>query len=514
MSSMPRILIMGRPNVGKSTLFNRLFGRKRALVHDLPGVTRDRLEEKTEWPWNGKMIPVRLIDTGGLGAGHFSREIEEQVESGLADADIVLVVFDGQTGLTAEDRDVIRKMRTSGLTQQKPVIGIVNKVDAETHEEFQNDFFQAGLDRLMTVSAEHNRGIDDLKNEIFSICLKNEHPALVEAMDESAEESFDEEGELPEEDTSAEPTLPRIAIVGRPNVGKSTLVNAILGQKRMITSPMAGTTVDAVDSLAEIDGRPCVLIDTAGIRRKSRTDEGVEVLSVIQAKKALERADIALLVLDGETGLTEQDEKIGGLIEEVGCSVILIVNKWDTHASNPDFSKDDAAERVRKKMAFLKYAPVVFTSGLKRQGLRGMGDLIEEILSQRGVKVATHEFTEWVRKESNVHNPQNAKFYLSHQVSRHPPTFVCHVSDAEKVHFSLKRHLINALRERWGYMGTPVRMMFVAGKSNRKAKSTQQLQKKAAESRDKKAKWKKKVTEKASAARKSARPAAKSGSRR
>jgi GTP-binding protein len=515
MSSMPRILIMGRPNVGKSTLFNRLLARKRALVHDLPGVTRDRLEEKTEWPWKGSLIPVRLIDTGGLGSGHFSREIEEQVESGLADADIVLVVFDGQAGLTMEDRDVVRKMRTSGLMQQKPVIGIVNKVDVELHEEFQNDFFQAGFDRLMTVSAEHNRGIDDLKNEIFSICLEMEHPALVEALDESIEESFDEEDKkLADEETSSEPALPRIAIVGRPNVGKSTLVNAILGQKRMITSPMAGTTVDAVDSLAEIDGRPCVLIDTAGIRRKSRTDDGVEVLSVIQAKKALERADVALLVLDGETGLTEQDEKIGGLIEEVGCSVVLIVNKWDTQASNPDFSKDDAAERVRKKMAFLKYAPVVFTSGLKRQGLRGMGDLIEEILSQRGVKVATHEFTEWVRKESTVHNPHNAKFYLSHQVSRHPPTFVCHVSDAEKVHFSLKRHLINALRERWGFMGTPVRMMFVAGKSKRKAKTTQQLQKKAAESRNKKAKWKKKVTEKASTTRKTGRPAAKSGSRR
>jgi GTP-binding protein len=517
MSSMPRILIMGRPNVGKSTLFNRLLGRKRALVHDLPGVTRDRLEEKTEWPWKGSMIPVRLIDTGGLGAGHFSREIEEQVESGLADADIVLVVFDGQTGMTMEDRDVIRKMRTSGLTQQKPVIGVVNKVDAEIHEEFQNDFFQAGFDRLMTVSAEHNRGIDDLKNEIFSICHEHEHPALLELSDEDAEDEFEEEAvdeELSEEEASSEPTLPRIAIVGRPNVGKSTLVNALLGQKRMITSPMAGTTVDAVDSLAEIDGRPCVLIDTAGIRRKSRTDEGVEVLSVIQAKKALERADIALLVLDGETGLTEQDEKIGGLIEEMGCSVVLIVNKWDTQASNPDFSKDDAAERVRKKMAFLKYAPVMFTSGLKRQGLRGMGDLIEEILSQRAVKVATHEFTEWVRKEANVHNPMNAKFYLSHQVSRHPPTFVCHVSDPEKVHFSLKRHLINALRERWGFMGTPVRILFVAGKSKRKAKTTQQLQKKAAESRDKKARWKKKVGEKASAARKSARSPAKPGSRR
>ncbi|MBU6376479.1 MAG: ribosome biogenesis GTPase Der, partial [Bdellovibrionales bacterium] len=407
----PRVLIMGRPNVGKSTLFNRLLGRKRALVHDEPGVTRDRLEETAEWVWNKTMLPVRLIDTGGLGAGHFSREIEEQVHSGLSDADAILIVFDGQQGMTSEDREVLKKMRVAGLFQKKLVIAVVNKVDAESHEIYQNDFFQAGIDKLLTVSAEHNRGIDDLKNEI----LMSLNPTSAEA------DSFEEVQE------SEETTLPRIAIVGRPNVGKSTLINAILGQKRMITSPIAGTTVDAVDSLAEIDGRPCVLIDTAGIRRKSRTDEGVEVLSVVQAKKALERADVALLVLDGESGLTEQDEKIGGLIEEAGCSVVLVINKWDTQSRNPDFSKDDAAERVRKKIAFLKYSPVIFTSGLKRQGLRGIGELIEEILSQRSTKVGTHEFTEWARKQSTVHNPMNAKFYLSHQVSRHPPTFVCHV---------------------------------------------------------------------------------------
>ncbi len=513
----PRILIMGRPNVGKSTLFNRLLGRRRALVHDLPGVTRDRLEETAQWTWNRRVVPVRLIDTGGLGKGHFAEEIEEQVESGLTNADVVLLVFDGQTGMTPEDRDVVRKVRSSGLLLERPLIAVVNKVDAESHESFQADFFQAGIEHLMTVSAEHNRGIDDLKDAVLSLCSTE---GLNEELNEEDDEEFSEE--LPDETNETQKegddegedeqlpsdpgALPRIAIVGRPNVGKSTLVNAILNQKRMITSPVAGTTVDAVDSLAELDGRPCVLIDTAGIRRKSRTDEGVEVLSVIQAKKALERADVALLVLDGELGLTEQDEKIGGLIEEVGCSVVLMVNKWDTQASNPDFSKDDAAARVRKKFAFLKYAPVVFTSGLKRQGLRGLGDLIEEILMQRTVKVTTHEFTEWVRKESTVHNPMNAKFYLSHQTSRHPPTFVCHVSDPEKVHFSLKRHLVNALRERWGFMGTPLRMLFVAGKSNRRAKTAQQLQKKLAESRDKKARWKKKVTEKASAARKLRKP--------
>ncbi|NDD92608.1 GTP-binding protein, partial [bacterium] len=266
---MPRILIMGRPNVGKSTLFNRLLGRKRALVHDEPGVTRDRIEETAQWFWKGKPIAVRLIDTGGLGAGNFSREIAEQVESGLSEADAVLVVFDGQTGMTPEDREVLQKMRTAGLFAQKPVIGVVNKVDAEAHELYQTDFFQSGIDRLLTISAEHNRGIDDLKAELLtSLPLES---AALESSDEDSDpaEPVDDESE----ENSSDSGLPRIAIVGRPNVGKSTLVNAILGQKRMITSPIAGTTVDAVDSLAEIDGRPCVLIDTAGIRRKSRTDE-------------------------------------------------------------------------------------------------------------------------------------------------------------------------------------------------------------------------------------------------
>jgi len=498
----PRILIMGRPNVGKSTLFNRLLGRRRALVHDLPGVTRDRLEEQAKWNWKREIVAVRLIDTGGLGSGQFSREIEDQVEAGLQDADVVLVVFDGQTGMTIEDREVVRKMKTSGLTKSKPVIAIVNKVDAEKHEDFQADFFQAGFDPLFTVSAEHNRGIDDLKAEILSHCQELLE-LQIQSVDSELDLEADDEAET-ETEEERKASIPRIAIVGRPNVGKSTLVNAILGQKRMITSPIAGTTVDAIDSMASLDDKPCILIDTAGIRRKNKTEEGVEVLSVVQARKALERADVALLVLDGELGLTEQDEKIGGMIEEIGLSVIIVVNKWDTQSKNVEFSKDEAATRVRKKMAFLKYAPVVFTSGLKRQGLRGLGDLIEEILHQRSIKIPTHQLTEWVRKESTVHNPFNAKFYLSHQVSRHPPTFACHVSDPEKVHFSLQRHLLNALREKWGFMGTPVRMVFIAGKSDRKAKTTQQLQKERAEGRDSKAKWKKRTTEKASAARKSA----------
>jgi GTP-binding protein len=236
----------------------------------------------------------------------------------------------------------------------------------------------------------------------------------------------------------------------------------------MITSPIAGTTVDAVDSLTYLNEKPFVLIDTAGIRRKSKTEQGIEVLSFVQARKALERADVAILMLDGETGIVDQDEKIGGLIEEIGCAVILMVNKWDTQRRNKEFTRDEAAERIRKSMGFLKYAPIVFVSAKERRGFQDLGDLISEILHQKQLKIPTHQFTEWVRKEALIHNPMAAKFYLCHQSGRNPPTFVCHVNDPERVHFSLKRHFLNALRERWGFMGSPVRLLFVAGKNQSK----------------------------------------------
>jgi GTP-binding protein len=446
MSDRARLVIVGRPNVGKSTLFNRLLGRRRALVHDEPGVTRDRLEEKTEWKLARETTRVTLVDTGGLGGDRFAEEIDRQVKLALEETDVVLVVFDAQTGLTPADEDVVRKLRTSGL--EAPLIGVVNKVDAEVHESLLADFYATGLENVLTVSAEHGRGIDEL---MF---------AVREALGGRgrAEEESPEEG-------PSEPSMPRLAIVGRPNVGKSTMINALLGRERMITSPIAGTTVDAVDSVAELDGGPVLLIDTAGIRRKSKTEQGVEVLSVVQARKALERCDVAVLLLDGEKGITDQDEKIGGLIEEIGCGVVLALNKWDTQRRNPKFTKEMAAKRVRKQMAYLRYAPVMFVSAKEGEGFEGLGDLVREIVQQRRTKVATKEFTEWVREESGVHNPMNAKFYMCHQSGRNPPTFVCHVNDPEKVHFSLQRHLVNGIRARWGFMGSPVRLLFVAGKS-------------------------------------------------
>jgi GTP-binding protein len=467
-----RLVIIGRPNVGKSTLFNRLFGRRRALVHDEPGVTRDRLEEKVDWILLNRKYSLILCDTGGMGGERFAEEIERQVVTALSSADVVLMLFDGEAGYTALDADLIQRLKIAGVHKKAKIIGVVNKVDANTHEDRINDFYVSGLDPLITISAEHARGIDELKTAILEAAgnplgeqVKSEEELELDEAEYEADEDFDEDAE----DEPVARAVPAIAIVGKPNVGKSTLINALLGEERMITSPIAGTTVDSVDSVTTLNDKEYLLIDTAGIRRKNKTEQGVEVLSVVQTKKALDRADIAILLLDGEEGLADQDEKIGGLIEEVGCSVIIMMNKWDTQR-HTGFKQEDAAERIRGKMAYLRYAPILFVSAMKKQGLDDLGDLVEEILHQRKLKIPTHEFTEWVKKQATVHNPENAKFYMSHQAGRHPPTFVSHVSDPEKVHFSLRRHLVNTLREKWGFMGTPIRFIFVKGASKRPAR--------------------------------------------
>jgi GTP-binding protein len=249
---------------------------------------------------------------------------------------------------------------------------------------------------------------------------------------------------------------------------EASLHNALAGEERMITSPMAGTTIDSIDSLVEIDGESFVFIDTAGIRKKIKTEQGVEVLSVIQSRKAIERADVAILVVDGEQGPTDQDEKIAGIIEEVGCGVILALNKWDTQASKKDFTEKEAAERIRDTMRFLGYAPLVFMSAKKKTGMGNLPALIKEIVEQRQVRISTHELTEWVRTESEIHNPHGAKFYLCQQAGKYPPTFVCHVNDPDKVDFSLRRHLVNSIREKWGYMGSPIRFVVTKSESSTK----------------------------------------------
>lgn len=456
-----RVVILGRPNVGKSTLFNRLIGKRKALVHDFPGVTRDRMEESAEWWVKGTRFPVRMTDTGGIGGDCFQAEIKDQVNQALQEADMVLFVFDSQSGVTQEDQLLLLELNKAGIFKRVPVIAVVNKVDAEVHEQRAAEFYELGLEPLVSLSAAHGRGLDELQEAVAEIYFARtgiSSEMLAIEKQEEEDEAFAAEFEE-EKEPEYVPRMPRIAVVGRPNVGKSTLVNALSGERRVITSPIAGTTVDPIDTVIELNGKSMLLVDTAGIRRKSKTEQGVEVLSVVQTKKTLERSDLAFLVLDGETGISDQDEKIAGMIEEQGCSFIIAINKWDTQSKNPAFTTELAAERIRKQIPFLSYAPIVFISALHNKGLENLGDLIEDILSQRKVKIPTREFTEWVRQKATVHNPKNAKFFLCHQTGRNPPTFVCHVSDADKVHYSLSRHLVNAIRERWGYMGTPIRLL-------------------------------------------------------
>lgn len=466
-SSHPLVVIVGRPNVGKSTLFNRLLGSRRALVHNQPGVTRDRLEQEVTWHEGGRPRILRLVDTGGLGGTFLSAEIASQVDQALQQAAIVLWVMDVQQGLTELEKDLCERWRPEGFHHW---VGVLNKVDHAKHEPLVSEFYSLPLAHWVSVSAEHDLGIEDLKALLLQDLLrtfweKSDTESLLQGPEESDQSS---DGKFPLlESLKKEPHRgpPRITLVGRPNVGKSTLLNALFGNERVITSSIPGTTIDAIEVPILLGGQPVQLVDTAGVRRKDRTEQGVEVLSIIQTQKALERSELALLLLDGSQGVVEQDEKIGGLIQEAGCSVILVVNKWDTQTKN--WTPAQATRWIRSRMAYLNYAPMIFVSALFEKNLKALAPLCHRVLQERTLRVPTHEFTEWVRRESTIHNPKEARFYLCHQTSQHPPSFVCHVNDPDKVVLSLRRHLVNAIRKRWGYLGTPIRLTIQEAKNRR-----------------------------------------------
>ena len=481
------VVIVGRPNVGKSSLFNRLLGRRRSLVLDTPGVTRDRIVEPATFWVKAEEYSVNLIDTGGLGPGQFEDEIRLQVQTALTEASIILFVMDIRAGLTAGDREVWAELRRSGATNHIPVIGVLNKADSDNLDDEMSDFYSLGLDHLLTVSAEHTHGIDDLKDQIIfllhpeSALDREESDEDEEYNPDEANEGHEEDGEVSEgeEDSNAdldhdvmteeEPKtqrIPHIAIIGQPNVGKSTMLNAICGEKRTIVSPIAGTTVDSIDLKINWRGQDFVMIDTAGIRRKNKTEQGVEVLSVVQTRKTLERADLTFLLMDAEKGVYDQDEKIAGLIEEAGSSVVLVLNKWDTQADNAEFSQKLAEEELRKKIRFLGYAPLVFTTATDGIGLDRLFRVATHILANRRLRLSTKELTEFIRDEVTVNNPFKAKFYYVHQSGRNPPTFVAHVNDPKKIHFSLARHLVRSIRNQWGYEGTPIRFHFLKTKNS------------------------------------------------
>jgi GTP-binding protein len=437
------IVIIGRPNVGKSAIFNRLIGKKKSLVLNQSGVTRDRINHNAQWWIHAKPYDVTVTDTGGLvfDETFFHQSIVTQVVFALENASIVCIIFDAQTGLTASDQDVVLYAQKMGLFQKKCVIGLVNKIDMPQHEILMADFYALGWNNLFAVSAEHDRGFANLKDKLVDL-------NVLESTTDERLNAF----------------VPRIAIVGRPNVGKSSLFNALAGSTRAIVYEIAGTTIDTLDETIYWDQAPFIITDTAGVRRRSKTEQGLEVLSVVQTKKALENSDIAFLVLDIETGILNQDEKVASLILEARLGVIIIVNKWDTQT---DQSCAESEKMIRQRFNYLAYAPILFVSAKCQTGLKKIKAAVQDILIARQLKLPTHEFTEWVRKESKCYNPKNAKFFLCHQTAKNPPRFVLHVNDPDKIDFSLKRHLVNAMRERWGFKGIPLDLQIK--KANRRS---------------------------------------------
>ena len=464
MSHLPRVVILGRPNVGKSTLFNRICGRRRALVGDEPGMTRDRLYAPAEWL--GK--PFEVVDTGGMipyEKDLIATEIIRQAQVAIAEATQLILVVDARQGIVPLDEELVHLLRRTG----KPLSLAVNKVDAAQHSPLAAEFHRLGIPNIFPLSAEHGLGVDDLLEHITK-----DFAASVKISEESPDESgqggpYGRPGQPPEspphgpatESTSSGSRNPmiKVGIIGRPNVGKSTLLNSLLEEERSIVSPLPGTTRDAVDAEFERDGLRFRLIDTAGIRRKGKTKLLAEKLSVIQARKHLERADVALLMLDGPEGLTALDTHIGGYAHESGRSVIIVVNKWDAVKKGPT-TTHDYIQTIRRRMKFLDYAPIVFISALHGQKLGNLLKTIAQVAEARNLRVSTSEMNKFLEELDLERAPTPAgkptRVYYLTQGGVAPPVFVAFTNRRGKFHFAFERFLENRIRERFGFLGTPI----------------------------------------------------------
>jgi len=431
----PIIAIVGRPNVGKSTLFNRLARRRKAIVEDVPGVTRDR--NYAEASWDDR--PFILIDTGGFeptAKERLQQQIRDQAEVAIQEADLILFLMDGKEGLNPTDIEVATFLRK--IT--KPVFYVVNKIDGERQEENVLDFYRLGVANLHSISAEHGRGVGDLMEEV----LKALAPA------------FPHE-EKPEEGI-------RVAIVGRPNVGKSSLLNKLIGRKRAVVDAAPGTTRDAIDTPFTKDGREYVFIDTAGIRRQSKITRRLEKYSVIKTLKSLERCDVALILLDGFEGLTDQDARIAEFAVESGRAIILIVNKWDL-VEKDSSTLEQYKERIHREVKTLHYVPILFISALTGQRVANIFPAIQDVVAEHRKRISTADLNGWLRETVESYPPplyQNRplKIYYISQVAAGPPTFVLFTNDPKGVSEAYERYLQRRLRERYGFVGTPLRLFF------------------------------------------------------
>ncbi|MDG0875272.1 ribosome biogenesis GTPase Der [Paenibacillus thiaminolyticus] len=428
----PVVAIVGRPNVGKSTIFNRVIGDRLAIVEDKPGVTRDRIYGTGEW--NGK--PFSVIDTGGIevyGEDEMLRSIRVQAELAIEEADVIVFMCEAKSGVTQADEEVAEILFRSG----KPVVLAINKVDNLQRMDDVYEFYSLGFGDPVPISGSHGTGLGDLLDEV------------VHRFPETTEEEYDED-------------VIRVALIGRPNVGKSSLVNAILGEDRVIVSDIAGTTRDAIDTPFEKDGQRFVLIDTAGMRKRGKVYETTEKYSVMRSMKAIERADVVLVVINGEEGIIEQDKHIAGYAHEAGKAALFVVNKWDVVEKN-DRTMHEFETKIRDHFLFMPYAPIVFLSAKTKQRLHKLLPVIEHVAEHHAKRIPTHLLNDVV-SDAVAYNPpptdkgRRLRINYATQVAVKPPTIVIFVNDPELMHFSYERYLENRIRTSFDFEGTPIRL--------------------------------------------------------
>lgn len=475
---LPLVAICGRPNVGKSTLFNRLTGSRRSIVGDEPGITRDRIYGEIEWQGRD----ARLVDTGGVipdDEALIPSEIFRQAQVALGEADAIIMVVDGRTELASPDMELARLLIRGG----KPVFLAVNKIDAPEMLAAAENFRRLGFKEVMAISAEHGSGIGDLLDEVFAVLPERTHDAEPEEepTPEEEAEAFEEEFEPVEGEEAPrkrknrthgeyESRETKVAIIGRPNVGKSTLLNALTGSSRAIVSPIAGTTRDAVDEIVERNGHLFRFVDTAGIRRKGKTKMMAEKLSVIMARKHLEAADVSLLVIDAVEGVTNIDANIGGYAHEAGRSVIIVINKWDLMTTARTDGKPPAdqkiyAQQVRDALKYLDYCPLIFISAAPEDGggPRAISEVfakVELVARERRKRVSTGQMNKFLEQvdfqRASVPMNKRVKIYYMTQAQVAPPTFILFTDRDIKMHFSFERFLANQIRESFGFIGSPI----------------------------------------------------------
>ncbi len=429
----PVVAIVGRPNVGKSTLFNRLTGGRTAIVADFPGVTRDRLYRDVEW--NRRIFT--LVDTGGLFLEdpEFRDQVQAQVEKAIEEADLIVFVVDARVGSTAQEEEIARALRRA----RKEVILVANKVDHFKNRQIVYDFLSLGMGEPVPVSALHGLNIDELLDRIGA-ALPQDFPDVAEGQGV------------------------RVAVVGRPNVGKSSLVNTLIKEDRIIVSEVPGTTRDAIDTFLKKDDKTYIFVDTSGIRKRGRVKAGVERYGVARSLKAVNRADVALLVLDATQGVVEQDKKIGGYLQEAGKGLIIIINKWDLIKRDGGKMKEYEL-LIRSELDFLSYAPILYVSALTGKGVNRILKLVDDIAAEQEKRISTGNLNGWLNESIYLNPPpspkgQELKFYYIVQTGIKPPVFVFFVNNPALVHFSYKRYLEHQLRKSYGFEGTPIRLAF------------------------------------------------------